>query len=71
MLTWAKCLSVSFAASLVAGCTATAPVADGAGFSLLTPSPQTRQFIISNDRPFAGQVVGHNRTCERLPGCSK
>lgn len=60
-----------FAVSLAAsGCSRT-PANDGAGFELLTPSPETRQFIITNDKPFARQVAGHNRTCVAQPACRK
>lgn len=62
---------LSFALSLaVSGCSQTAAI-EGAGFSLLKPSGQTRDFIIKNDRPFAEQVAGNNRSCKRAPACSK
>jgi hypothetical protein len=64
-------MPLAFAASLAAaGCSLT-PANDGAGFELLTPSAATRQFIVSNDQPFARQVAGHNRTGNSQPGCRK
>ena len=65
-------LTLTFASVLAAyGCQRTSGAIDGAGFSTLTPSPATRQFIIANDRPFANQVVSHNATCASLSGCAK
>lgn len=55
----------------LAGCSQTVPAIDGAGFSLLKPTGPTRDFIIKNDRPFAEQVAGNNRTCKRAPACLK
>ena len=69
MKTCAICLIAIFSASL-AGC-ATSGVGEGAGYELLTPSRATAEFIVSNDRPFAEQVVGHNRQCRADDGCRK
>ncbi|MEO3389479.1 hypothetical protein [Mesorhizobium sp. CAU 1741] len=72
MLKSAAWMIVLFALSSGAsGCQSKAGVNDGAGFALLTPSAETRSFIIANDRPFAEQVAGHNRTCMALPACTK
>lgn len=61
-----------FALSLVAGgCQTKSGAIEGAGFSLLTPGPATRDFIIKNDRSFANQVAGNNRACKRSPACVK
>lgn len=57
--------------SAAAGCQTKTAATEGAGFSLLTPAPATRDFIIKNDRPFANQVAGNNRTCQRAPACIK
>ena len=56
---------------MAAGCQTRTAATDGAGFSLMTPSPATKDFIIKNDRPFANQVAGNNRTCRAAPACSK
>ena len=55
---------------LLGGCTTT-PAVEGAGFSQLTPSAATRAFIVRNDQPFARQVAGHNRACQRSTACKK
>ena len=61
-------IGLLFAASLGAvGCSTTAN--DGAGFERLTPSAETRSFIITNDQQFARQVAAHNRTCAAQPAC--
>ncbi|SEH51286.1 hypothetical protein SAMN05216228_10025 [Rhizobium tibeticum] len=60
--------AVSF---VVNGCVTRAPANDGAGFERLTPSSETRKFIIANDRPFAEQVAAHNETCDQQPACRK
>jgi hypothetical protein len=63
---------LTFAASLaVAGCQTKTAAIEGAGFSLLKPAAATRDFIIKNDRPFAEQVAGNNRTCQRARACAK
>ena len=49
-----------FAGLLAAGCQTTAPANSCDGWRKLTPSAETRAFIIQNDRPFAEQVAGHN-----------
>lgn len=67
--TWTRLACVLSLA--VAGCQTKVAAIEGAGFSLLTPAAQTRDFIIKNDRPFAEQVAGHNRTCKRLAACTK
>jgi hypothetical protein len=38
---------------------------------MLTPAPTTRKFIVANDIDFARQVVAHNETCAKQPGCRK
>ena len=48
-----------------------ASVADGSGFSTLTPTRETTAYIVNTDPPFARQVLAHNRTCEAQPGCAK
>ncbi|WP_309082875.1 hypothetical protein [Chelativorans sp.] len=55
--TWTMLL---FALLSAAGCQTTAPASECDGWRELTPAPQTRDFIIRNDRPFAEQVAGHN-----------
>ncbi len=59
--------------SLGSGCSKTerAFVVDGAGFSALTPAPETQAFIVNRDLPFARQVLAHNATCARMAGCQK
>ena len=47
------------------------PATEGAGFSLLTPHPETAKYIAANDRRFAEQVAGNNRACRRSEGCVK
>jgi len=37
----------------------------------MTPGPETRRFIIANDRPFAEEVAAHNRQCAKDAGCRK
>ncbi len=65
-------ISLVFVLSLAgAGCQTKVAAIEGAGFSLLTPASSTRDFIIKNDRPFAEQVAGNNRTCKRVPACLK
>lgn len=66
-------VSSLIALTLLAGCQSAPPVSvvDGSGFEMLTPSPATRKFIVANDLPFARQVVAHNETCARQPGCRK
>jgi hypothetical protein len=61
-----------FAAALVAsGCQTQTSVVDGSGFEMLHPSAGTRKFIVANDLPFAQEVVAHNETCAKQPGCKK
>ncbi|PZP67904.1 MAG: hypothetical protein DI604_20175 [Delftia acidovorans] len=62
--------TIGFCALSLAGCQTSATAIEGAGFKPLTPSAETRQFIIANDRPFAQQVASHNRTCASMPLCS-
>lgn len=64
-------LLISALSLAVAGCQTKTAAIEGAGFSLLTPAAATRDFIIKNDRPFANQVAGNNRTCKRAPACTK
>lgn len=72
MLRSASSLLAIFAAGwAVSGCQATTSANDGAGFERMTPSAGTRQYIISNDIPFAKQIVAHNQTCDKLPACRK
>lgn len=60
----AVCLMLSFA-SFSAGCqTPAVSVCDG--IERLTPSSETRQFILDKDRPFAVQVGSHNAFGQRL-----
>ncbi|MES0029994.1 hypothetical protein [Mesorhizobium sp. M0040] len=49
-------LLICAVSSAVAGCQTKTAATEGAGFSLLTPAPATRDFIIKNGRPFANQV---------------
>lgn len=63
-------MMLAFAGSLAA-CSQAASVSDGSGFEALTPSAGTRAYIVANDRPFAEQVIAHNRTCQTQPGCRK
>lgn len=60
-------------AALVGCSTSTPPASDlsGAGFVLEQPSAATRQFIITNDRPFAEQVAVNRAACQRAPLCKK
>lgn len=57
----------------LSGCSTTekAFVNDGSGFSALTPSRETKVFIVNNDAAFARQVLAHNETCARMAGCTK
>jgi hypothetical protein len=59
------------AAVLVASCSKTASVVDGSGFEMLHPSADTRRFIVKNDLSCAREVVAHNETCAKQPGCRK
>lgn len=52
------------------GCATTA-INEGAGYSLLTPSPVTASTIVVTDRRFAEQVAAHNRQCRKDKGCEK
>lgn len=56
---------------VLASCQTQTNVVDGSGFSLLHPSPVTRKFIVANDLDFAREVVAHNETCSKQPGCRK
>lgn len=54
--------TVSFVIALVAtGCQTPAPASDCDGWERLSPSAETRSFIIQSDRPFATSVAAHNR----------
>lgn len=59
-----RCATVTaalFAVLLVAsGCQTTAPARECDGWKRLTPSVDTRTFIIANDRPFAEPVADDN-----------
>lgn len=57
----------------IAACSTTerASVADGSGFSALTPKRETMAHIVNTDPPFARQVLAHNKTCAAQPGCAK
>lgn len=59
--------------SISSGCSRTerAFVVDGAGFSALTPSRETKAFIVNADPAFARQVLAHNATCARMAACAK
>ena len=57
-------------ALLLAGCSQTAPASECDGWRRLTPSAETRQVIIAQDRPFAEQVAAHNTFGARR-GCWK
>lgn len=61
------------ALAVLAGCQTAPPasVVDGSGFEILHPSADTRKFIVKNDLPFAQEVVAHNETCAKQPGCRK
>lgn len=48
-------------ALLLAGCSQTAPASECDGWRKLTPSAETRAFVIAQDRPFAEQVAAHNQ----------
>lgn len=69
MRKFAACLTPIFAMLLAAGCR-TAPADSCDGWRKLTPSAETRTFIIVNDRPFAEQVAAHN-TFGSKRGCWK
>jgi hypothetical protein len=43
----------------------------GAGFSMLTPLPATKAYMVNNDLDFAKQVLAHNAFCAKQPGCRK
>lgn len=58
-------------AGVLAGCSSTMNASDGAGYSRLTMKPETRNFVVRNDEPFARQVVAHNEQCARDPLCTK
>lgn len=57
------------------GCSLTAKAnasdTSGAGFSMLTPLPATKAYMVNNDLDFAKQVLAHNATCAKQPGCRK
>jgi hypothetical protein len=59
--------------SACSGCSPTvrATANDGSGFSLLTPAPATKAYLVNNDLPFAKQVLAHNATCMKMAGCKK
>lgn len=60
--------------AILAGCSSTPkPASDlsGAGFVQMTPNAATRQFIITNDRPFAEQVAVNRSACANAPLCKK
>ena len=57
-------------ALLLAGCSQTVPASECDGWRKLTPSAETRQMIIPQDRPFAEQVAAHNTFGTKL-GCWK
>ena len=69
-----RTIALFAALAALSGCAATdKPASDlsGAGFLMLTPNAETRQFIITNDRPFAEQVSVNRSACERAPLCKK
>ena len=55
---------------VVSGCSQTAPASECDGWRKLTPSAETRQIIIQNDKPFAQGVAAHN-TFGTKRGCWK
>jgi|GEM_PF-971426 len=57
-------------AGLLAGCQTNAPASICDGWKRLSPSAETRTFIIRNDRPFAEGVAAHN-TFGTRQGCWK
>lgn len=57
-------------ALLLAACSQTAPASECDGWRKLTPSADTRAFVIAQDRPFAEQVAAHN-TFGTKRGCWK
>lgn len=61
---------VLFAAGLT-GCGAAGSATDGAGYTALHPSAETRRFVLAHDRPFAASVAAHNMQCTRDAGCRK
>ncbi|EXL09138.1 hypothetical protein BG36_22890 [Aquamicrobium defluvii] len=64
-------IAPSFAALLAAsGCSKTTTVSECDGWRKLTPSAETRQIIIHNDKPFAQGVAAHN-TFGTKRGCWK
>lgn len=58
-------------ALLLAACSPTASVNDGAGYSLLTPNSASRATMLAEDRAFAEQVAAHNAQCRKDKGCTK
>lgn len=66
-----RLIAISALGSVVVGCQTQTSVVDGSGFEKLSPSPDTRKFIVTNDLDFARQVVAHNETCMKQPGCRK
>jgi hypothetical protein len=63
-------MTLACVALLAAGCQTTVPASECDGWRKLTPSADTRQFIIQSDRPFAEQVASHN-TFGTKRGCWK
>lgn len=57
-------------ALLLAGCQTNAPASACDGWRKMTPSAETRAFVIARDRPFAEQVAAHNTFGVRQ-GCWK
>jgi hypothetical protein len=57
-------------ALLLTGCSQTVPASECDGWRKLTPSAETRAFVIAQDRPFAEQVAAHN-TFGTKRGCWK
>ncbi len=55
----------------LAACGSKMPASNGAGFSPLHPAPATRDFIVKNDKPFAREVLSHNRFCQTQKLCAR
>lgn len=56
----AKWMALPFA-GLLAACQTSAPASECDGWRKLSPSAETRAFIIERDRPFAQDVAAHNQ----------
>lgn len=58
-------------APLLAACSKTGSVGDGAGYELLIPGSATRTFISENDTTFRDKLAQHNIQCRKDVDCKK